>query len=74
GAVPVAAVAILAVVLFGRGPASPVVSLTPGEMHAQTYVQQHALAIAADPLADATALHAIGTLSLRADREAHGVH
>ncbi|MCC7493162.1 MAG: hypothetical protein IT204_12470 [Fimbriimonadaceae bacterium] len=59
-----ATAALLAVVWRPLGPVLPTVS--PADLRAGGYVQQHALAGVADPLADATALHLLGTLELRA--------
>jgi predicted anti-sigma-YlaC factor YlaD len=38
-----------------------------GDLHAGGMVGQHAAVLAADPLADATALHAVSALSVRAE-------
>ena len=72
-AVPLAVAGLLLVVMIQRREPSPL-AVGGDELRAGSYVQQHATLVSTEPLADATALNAIGALSLRGAVQDHDAH
>jgi predicted anti-sigma-YlaC factor YlaD len=70
-AAAMAVVGLLAVEQLAVGPGHDVMVAGSDDLRPATYLQQHAMVAAADPLADAAMGHALGTLALRTELGVH---